>query len=223
MLEGYFPMESERAKTAHVPDPKEFFHFYTSGICPSHLRDETNELFKSLEAISKQLLSLLDHAISEEGITPPLPNLIQMIQDSPAIVLRIAHYPPVPSTSHDLAASHEDINLLTLLPPATEPGLEIESPSGDWIPVRPQSGVITVLAGEMLALATDNRIKASTHRVISPHPRLQSSGRMSFNFFVNPKGTTMLTPSQSAAEILAKRLSEIGYMSTSNTSSKASE
>lgn len=216
-------MESERAKAAHVPDPKEFFHFYNSGICPSHLRDETSALFQSLEEIAKRLLSFLDHAILEEGVTPPLPSLLQMLQDSPAVVLRIAHYPPVPSKSYDLAASHEDINILTLLPPATEPGLEIESPSGDWIPVSPQSGVITVLAGEMLALVTDNRIKASTHRVISPQPRLQSRGRLSFNFFVNPTGTTMLTPKQSAAEILAKRLNEIGYISTSNTSSKASE
>lgn len=217
LLDGFFPMESERAIGAQVPDPKEFFHYYRSGLCPSHLRDETNALFQSLKAIAMRLLVFLDDSLSAERLDRLVPNLSQMIQDSSAVVLRIAHYPPVTSEASNLAAPHEDITLLTLLPPATASGLQIQSRNKDWTPVHAQHGAITVLPGEMLALATRNRIQASTHRVVPPHARMHSTGRLSFNFFVNPVGTTMLTQNQTAAEVLATRLREIGYKLTSTT------
>ena len=52
------------------------------------------------------------------------------------------------------AAAHEDINLLTVLPAASEPGLELLDAAGRWYAVPCDPGSVAVNAGEMLDLAS---------------------------------------------------------------------
>ena len=51
-----------------------------------------------------------------------------MMKDSDKTLLRILHYPPLAGDEEPSAiraAAHEDINLLTVLPAANEPGLQV--------------------------------------------------------------------------------------------------
>ncbi len=210
-LDGFFPMRSERAKGATAADPKEFFHYYEQGICPPALRGETQALFEHLKEIAARLLSLLDRAFSTDAPTHLSMPLAGMIQDSSSVVLRIAHYPLAVSETKELAATHEDINLITLLPPATAGGLEVRASDGRWMPVSPQNGTLLILAGDMLAISTRNYFQASTHRVVQPRRLGTTARRLSLNFFVNPAPAIKLNEHQTAAEVLAQRLRELGY------------
>ena len=61
-------------------------------------------------------------------------------------VLRIIHYPPMPPepTPSVRAGAHEDINVITLLLGAEEPGLEVLSRKGEWLPINPPAGIAGV-------------------------------------------------------------------------------
>ena len=90
------------------------------------------------------------------------------------------------------AAEHEDINLITLLCEATEPGLEILSRDGEWLPVVAGEGQIVVDAGDMLSRCTNEVVPATTHRVVNP-PDAENRDRFSMPFFVHPRPEVDLT------------------------------
>ncbi len=53
-----------------------------------------------------------------------------MINGSEQTLLRVLHHPPMQGDEEPgaiRAAAHEDINLLTVLPAANEPGLQVKS------------------------------------------------------------------------------------------------
>ena len=52
------------------------------------------------------------------------------------------------------ARPHEDINLITLLVGAKEPGLEVLDKSGNWIKVPPSNKNIVCNIGDMMQLVT---------------------------------------------------------------------
>jgi hypothetical protein len=82
--------------------------------------------------------------------------LDSMVRDSNRLVLRIAYYPLNNDTyaAYDLAAPHEDINLITLLPSTTELGLQIFEPLAGWKDVICGSNDLIVIAGDMLEECT---------------------------------------------------------------------
>ena len=72
---------------------------------------------------------------------------------SDASLLRILHYPPLTGAeSKDAvrAAAHEDINLITILPVAEQPGLQVQDNDGNWIDVASIPGELVVNSGDML-------------------------------------------------------------------------
>ncbi|OLL24707.1 UPF0676 protein [Neolecta irregularis DAH-3] len=87
--------------------------------------------------------------------------------------LRLLHYPSVPSsvfekTNQTRANAHCDYGLITLLFQDDQGGLEIQSPSGEYVPAKPIAGSIIVNAGDLLARWCNDRIKSTLHRVTSP-------------------------------------------------------
>jgi isopenicillin N synthase-like dioxygenase len=65
------------------------------------------------------------------------------------------------------AAPHTDINLVTALPRATGPGLQLQTPDG-WADVAPPEGSVVLNTGIMLERLTNGLIPAGVHRVVAP-------------------------------------------------------
>jgi isopenicillin N synthase-like dioxygenase len=83
---------------------------------------------------------------------------------------RAIHYPPMPQApqgGHVWAAPHTDINLITALPRATGPGLQLLTAEG-WVDVIAPEGKIVVNTGIMLERLTNGLIPAGVHRVVAP-------------------------------------------------------
>ena len=140
-------------------------------------------------------------------------------------LLRLIHYPPITNSSGSAAraAAHQDINFITLLIQATEGGLELQAPGGDWVAIEAEPNQLIVDSCDMLANLTNGQFRSTMHRVVNP-PDL-GKRRLSMPFFMHPKQDTNLTPlpaciertsgqadypSWTAGEFLAKRLAEIG-------------
>jgi isopenicillin N synthase-like dioxygenase len=101
-------------------------------------------------------------------------------------VLRMLHYPPVKGDEPGIrAGAHEDINTITLLLGADEAGLELLDRDGQWLPVSPKEGELVVNVGDMLQRLTNNVLRSTSHRVVSPSPERRGVSRYSMPFFLH--------------------------------------
>ncbi len=109
-----------------------------------------------------------------------------MIAGSEQTLLRILHYPPL-NGEEELgairAAAHEDINLLTILPAANEPGLQVKAKDGSWLDVPCDFGNLIVNIGDMLQEASQGYFPSTTHRVINPEGADKTKARISLPLF----------------------------------------
>jgi isopenicillin N synthase-like dioxygenase len=212
---GYFPFRSENAKDSPVKDLKEFFHLYPWNPLPEGMSRRTRELFEQLTALAAELLGWIeDHTSAETRARFDVP-LRQSIDGSQEILLRAIHYPPLTGGEEASAirsAAHEDINLITLLPAATAPGLEVKDSVGSWIEVPCDPGSIVVNNGDMLQMATNGLYRSTTHRVVNPRGADAQSPRYSMPLFLHPRPEVRLSETHTAGSYLRERLEEIGLL-----------
>ena len=107
---------------------------------------------------------------------------------------RAIHYPPMasaPQPGHVWAAPHTDINLITALPRASGPGLELLTPGG-WVDVSAPPGKVIMNSGLMLERLTNGRIPAGVHRVVAPSTA--NTDRYSVVQFCHPAPWFVLAP-----------------------------
>ena len=154
--DGYFSLqEAEHAKGFDERDYKEYFQFYPWGRCPESLQADLASHFDAAVELGAELLSRIARSLPQAVTGELTEPLRDMIQGSEQSMLRVLHYPPVPAGRSVLrAAPHEDINLLTLLPAADGPGLELQLRSGDGISVPHSPGQLIVNIGDMLQEVT---------------------------------------------------------------------
>ncbi|MDS3861827.1 2OG-Fe(II) oxygenase family protein [Thermosynechococcaceae cyanobacterium BACA0444] len=212
---GYFPFQMERAKNQAHPDLKEFFHLYAREDLPPGLGAATWVLFQALIRIGADLLTWLEAYCPPEIQARFQPSLVKMTQDSPETLLRILHYPPLPKTVPRgvvRAAAHEDVNLITLLPAATQAGLEVQDRHGAWYRVPAEAGDLVVNVGDMLQLASQSYYCSTTHQVVNPEDTLAGESRFSLPLFIHPHPDVQLTPEITAQAYLQQRLQEIGLL-----------
>jgi isopenicillin N synthase-like dioxygenase len=215
--DGYFPAALEAARGYPAKDLKEFFHFHPWGHHPGAVRAATARLHDELLALSVTLLGWLEEAAPppvRAGFSAPLAG---MIADSPDTVLRVLHYPPLTLDEPPLAmraAPHEDINLITLLPAATEPGLEVRDASGSFHAVRCDVDGIVVNTGDILELCSRGYYRSTTHRVVNPSGEDARRARMAIALFVHPHPSVQISETHTAGSYLRQRLREIGVLST---------
>ncbi|MDP2316338.1 MAG: 2-oxoglutarate and iron-dependent oxygenase domain-containing protein [Pseudomonadota bacterium] len=226
---GYTSFGVEHAKDTQVPDLKEFWHVgrtlpadhpgRLSGDVPANRHPaevpEFGPLFDSLFARMEGFANALLEGVAEY-LGQPTSYFRQMVTDGNS-VLRLINYPElgggVPGGALR-AAAHEDINLLTVLPVSTKPGLELLTREGVWMPVHVPPDVMVCDTGDMMQLLTGGRLPATTHRVVNPGGR--DGGRLSMPFFLHPHPDWMLTPLRGDApavrtrEFLHERLKAIG-------------
>lgn len=211
--DGYFSLRhAEHAKGFEERDHKEYFQFYPWGRCPDSLRADLAAHFDDAVALGAQLLACIARSLPQAVTSRFSEPLRDMIQGSEQTMLRVLHYPPVPTAPLVMrAAPHEDINLLTLLPAADGPGLELQLGSGEWIAVPHTPGQIIVNIGDMLQEATQGYLPSTTHRVADT-AAASSVSRMSLPLFLHPRPDVVLSPRYTARQYLMQRLDELGVI-----------
>ncbi|KXS95852.1 hypothetical protein AC578_7883 [Pseudocercospora eumusae] len=99
--------------------------------------------------------------------------------------IKLLRYPPsakAQNESQGVGAHKDSSGWLTFLYQVdNEPGLEVMSASGEWIPATPIDGSFVVNFGNAFDAATEGAVKATVHRVIAPG--LESPVRYSIPFF----------------------------------------
>lgn len=97
---------------------------------------------------------------------------------------RMAHYPPSPEPGENEFAlgAHADTGFMTLLPAADVEGLEIMDAEGVWFRPGHVAGAIHVNIGQFLSRWSNERFRATPHRVAIP----KSEDRYTTPVFVNP-------------------------------------
>ncbi|MCG7496512.1 isopenicillin N synthase family oxygenase [Vibrio sp. Of7-15] len=214
--DGYFPPSvSEVAKGHSVKDIKEYFHVYPWGQMPEELREQILDYYAKANAFAQELLGWVEaHAPAEVQERFSI-ALSEMINGSEQTLLRVLHYPPMTGEEEPgaiRAAAHEDINLLTVLPAANEPGLQVKAQDGEWLDVPCDFGNLIINIGDMLQEASGGYFPSTTHRVINPSGGRQEKSRISLPLFLHPKPEVVLSEKYTANEYLMERLKELGVL-----------
>lgn len=214
--DGFFPASiSETAKGHTVKDIKEYYHVYPWGRIPDSLRANILAYYEKANALASELLEWIETYSPDEvkaKFSIPLP---EMIADSHKTLLRILHYPPMTGDEEMgaiRAAAHEDINLITVLPAANEPGLQVKAKDGSWLDVPSDFGNIIINIGDMLQEASGGYFPSTSHRVINPEGTDKTKSRISLPLFLHPNPSVVLSERYTADSYLMERLRELGVL-----------
>lgn len=169
------------------------------------------DLYLSLFDVGKDILGAV-----EQYLRKPEGFFREMVKESPT-VMRAIHYPPVKQEEIGKivwACKHTDINLVTVLPASTRPGLWIRRRDGEWIPGMAPEGCVIVQVADMLDYLTGGYLTSAAHEVRAPdHPTKE--GRYSAALFIHARSDMLFEPgidgypTITAYELLQKRLKEI--------------
>jgi isopenicillin N synthase-like dioxygenase len=112
--------------------------------------------------------------------------------DTPTTWLRLLHYPPQLGSVEGLfgSAPHTDFGCLTILAQDPVGGLQVQTPSGDWVdaPFLADSYVVNV--GDMLHRLSNGCLRSTPHRVINR----SGKERYSVPFFYDPHVSADIAP-----------------------------
>ncbi|MEB3257329.1 MAG: 2-oxoglutarate and iron-dependent oxygenase domain-containing protein [Cyanobacteriota bacterium] len=166
--------------------------FYPEGVLPEEAVPGISAVLYGFHAamadLQRRFLRVVALALgADEGLFE------EMVCDGPTLS-RALRYPPMaeaPTGSACWAAPHADINLITMLPRATAPGLEVAI-EGEWHPLTPPANQVIINTGLMLERLSNGRFPSGWHRVISPaEPQTE---RFSVVQFCHPRPSTILSP-----------------------------
>lgn len=212
--DGYFSTEiSETAKGHTQKDIKEYFHVYPWGRIPPQLKADALDYYAQANRLAQELLSWVQQHTPAEIAAGYSEPLSQMIEGSRLTLLRVLRYPPLtgqePAGSLR-AAPHGDINLLTILPAANEPGLQVLSKDGQWLDVPSDFGMLIINIGDMLQEASQGYYPSTQHRVVNPTGEGATKSRVSLPLFLHPREDVVLSQRYTAHSYLDERLRELG-------------
>lgn len=212
--DGYFATEiSETAKGHSQKDIKEYYHIYPWGRIPESLKEEILNYYQQASDLAAELLDWVEQygpSDIAKGYSEPLSG---MIKDTPNTLLRVLHYPPLTGKEEVgaiRAAAHEDINLLTILPAANEPGLQVQQQDGSWLDVPSDFGNLIINIGDMLQEASSGYFPSTSHRVINPTGENSQKSRVSLPLFLHPRSEVKLSEKHTQRSYLLERLKELG-------------
>ncbi len=212
--DGYFSPEiSETAKGHQEKDIKEYYHVYPWGRIPAHLAEEILHYYQLASGLAGELLDWVEKHSPADVAEHYSEALSNMIKDTPNTLLRILHYPPMTGDEEPgaiRAAAHEDINLLTILPAANEPGLQVKTKQGTWMDVPSDFGNLIINIGDMLQEASQGYFPSTSHRVINPSGKASTQSRISLPLFLHPRSEVKLSERHTQASYLLERLRELG-------------
>ena len=195
---GYTPFGIETAKDHKVADLKEFWHA-GRGLPEGHRHADlmppnidvaevedwstyVDAMFGAFDHLGRRILKAVAIHLKLGD------NFFDDKVNEGNSILRLLHYPPV---IHDIepgairAGAHGDINVITLLLGADEPGLQLLDKQGVWQNVFAPKGCLAINVGDMLSRLTNDKLTSSIHRVINPDPERAKFARFSTPFFLH--------------------------------------
>ncbi|MGE0877974.1 MAG: isopenicillin N synthase family dioxygenase [Acidimicrobiia bacterium] len=206
---GYTGLLVETAASSDVPDWKEMLnwgrvvpaghplrarypHRYGEQVLPESavpgIAKTLNQFHDRLVDVQTRFLRIIAVAIGcHESFFD------RLVRDG-AHLSRAIHYPDIggaPTEQHVWAGAHGDINLITALPRASAPGLQVQTDDG-WIDAIAPEGLAIINTGMMLEQLTNGVIPTGVHRVVAAPG--QTGDRFSVVQFCHPTPWTILTP-----------------------------
>jgi isopenicillin N synthase-like dioxygenase len=190
---GYFPLKAEVTDPLVGGDPKEGYDISFGPEnrwpeTPPDLRSVLTEYYATMSILARDLSRgfALALDLAEDFFAAKL--------DRPTAILRLLHYPPVEVVPDPRAlpptgcGAHSDYGYLTILAQDEQGGLQVETQVGRWVNVPPLPGAFVCNIGEMMARWTNNRFRATPHRVI----RIAPGSRYSIPFFFHPNPDVLI-------------------------------
>jgi isopenicillin N synthase-like dioxygenase len=208
---GYTPLEGESlAKTRGVetpPDLKEtfssgplsppaghvpnadFHFFYGPNIWPTEpaeFQKVWTDYYLAMEALGSRIMSMLAAALGVDD------DFFVSYHIHHTSALRCQNYPKTdkpPSPGQLRAGAHTDYGSVTILKPdPAVTGLEVKSPSGNWIKAPLVKDGFIINIGDLLSHWTNDRWVSTMHRVVEPEQGGAYAGakRQSIAYFMNP-------------------------------------
>ena len=169
-----------------------------------------------MEEVAITLLNWVE-ALTPQEITSEFSEpLSKMIERSPNTLLRVINYPPLTGDEEKgaiRAAAHGDINFLTILPAATESGLQVRGLDQKWYDVESNFGNLVINTGDMLSRLTKGYYPSTIHRVVNPtDEESKRKNRMSMPLFLHARPEVYLDENTKVQDFLEERLREIGLL-----------
>ncbi len=208
---GYTGLLVETAATAEVADWKEMLNWATD-VAPGHplrsrfphryhpqvlpdaavpgIAEVLNRFHVALADLQRRILRIIATGIGCH------PDYFERMLIDGSTLSRAIHYPPMasaPDAPHVWAGEHADINLITALPRATAPGLQVKlKDEGRWIDAVAGPDQAIINTGLMLEIVTNGVIPPGIHRVVAAEG--QPGDRYSVVQFCHPTPWTILAP-----------------------------
>ncbi len=203
---------SEIAKGNQHKDRKEFYHIGRELGTPKNVwpdqpgyKEAMVRLYEELEQYIIPLQQTIVETINLHAPEAHLPvDLLNNTTKDGDTLLRALYYPALPKEQIEAsnqpiywAAAHTDIDLLAILPFATEQGLQVEV-KGQWLNVIVPEDAFIVNVGDMLENLTNGLFVSARHRVLAQEPQKE---RFSMVLFVHPTDKTPLDPLPACIEL----------------------
>ncbi len=206
---GYTGLLVETAASSDKPDWKEMLNWsapiaaghplrtrfptaYPDQLLPESavpgITDVLDRFHESIADLQRRFLRVI-----AEGIGCHETFFDDMVADGPTLT-RAIRYPAMSELGedgHEWAGQHGDINLITALPRATAPGLQVQV-GDDWVDATPPDDAVIINTGIMLERLTNGIIPVGWHRVVAA-PGYEGE-RYSVVQFCHPRPWTILSP-----------------------------
>ncbi len=141
-------------------------------------RAATMEYYAAMERMTTRLVPIVALALDLPA------DYFAAAFAEPNCAIRLIHYPPQPDPGDNEFgfAPHTDNNFITFLAQSALPGLEVRTAEGEWIRPPAVPGTFVVNTGAMLARYSNDRFRATPHRVINRN----DASRYAIPFFLGP-------------------------------------
>ncbi len=195
---GFFPVGDEL--TSGSPDLKEGLYFgselddahpdvraglplHGANLFPAAIPELRALVLDYIAALTRLGHALMRGLSLSLGLDPSY--LDERMTRDPLILFRIFNY-PAPREATERAqwgvGEHTDYGVLTILKQDDCGGLEVKTPSGDWIDAPPIANTFVCNIGDMLDRMTGGLYRSTPHRVRNASNR----DRLSWPFFFDP-------------------------------------
>lgn len=144
-------------------------------------------LFTAFCAQTHTILNALDTVVGQKE------GFLHKLHDHNEHSLRLLRYPTTATKTNSRflsAGEHTDYGTLTFLY-SNQPGLEIRTIHGTWIPVPIRTNCAIVNIGDVIELLTAGRFRSTPHRVVANEYK---EDRYSIAFFCHPNADSVLKP-----------------------------
>lgn len=207
---GYTGLLVETAASADVPDWKEMLnwsdepplghplrrkypHRYMDQVLPEAAVPGITEVLmlfhQRIYDLQRRFLRIIAVGLGAHE------DLFESMLPNGSTLTRAIRYPPMPEApagkAHVWAGEHADINLITALPRATAPGLQVKTDDG-WVDAVAPEGKVIINTGMMLEVLSNGVIPPGVHRVVADPT--YAGERYSVVQFCHPTPWTILAP-----------------------------